>query len=197
MVDLILRIFTTFHLTSVYSCTFRTTIGYLLMIVQFRQQIGGSSVNEKLNYYLQIWYTATTISLDKVKKINFLPFSCTLSSTIYGKIVCLPRLLYMIHRTHHQLLDQNHHQPRYNSGVCSVNFFFFFLIFDKISNWFHFQLTKSILLVWPCGVWLVDSCHFALSTAFSRKGDFSSKYFETTNKQNKWRSIPFPHMASW
>lgn len=57
-------------------------------------------------------------------------------------------------------------------------------------------LFRSNLLVWPSGVWLVDSLHGSLSTSF-KNGESISKYFDSTYKQNRCRSMPLPHIASW
>ena len=42
--------------------------------------------------------------------------------------------------------------------------------------------------------WLVESLHGSPRTSF-KKGDSTSKCFESTYRQKIWRSIPFPHMA--
>uniref|UniRef100_A0A6B0UQ56 Secreted protein n=1 Tax=Ixodes ricinus TaxID=34613 RepID=A0A6B0UQ56_IXORI len=58
------------------------------------------------------------------------------------------------------------------------------------------NLLRSSRLVWLWGVWLVDRRQGSLSTS-RRKGESTSRYLDTTYRQNRCRSMPLPHMASW
>lgn len=97
-------------------------------------------------------------------------------------------------RSRRRPLVRIHHRPRCSPDACSNPW-------NTICQvgYVHLpQLEEATynLEVCPWGVCDVDRRHGSLRTSF-KKGESTSRYFETTYKQKRWRSIPRPHMASW
>lgn len=77
-------------------------------------------------------------------------------------------------------------------GLCSKH------MNKMVTNYIvHVRCKLQILFKKKFNISLTNNYLIILVLITFKNGDSTSKYLETTYKQNKCLSIPFPHIASW